>query len=155
MKIGLAADHGGYDLKQSLRVMLETGGHDVFDYGAARFVDDDDYPDYVLPLARAIGKGAMERGIAICTSGVGACIVANKVRHVRAALISDPFSARQGVEDNNMNMMCLGGQVIGQELARELTKRFLVAQFSPMESNKRRLSKIARMEQASWGKESL
>src|SRR5690606_11132788 len=114
MKIGIAADHGGYALKESLVRYLRSHNYDVKDFGAYSRDDQDDYPDFVVPLARAVASGEVSRGIAVCGSGVGASIAANKVKGVRAALISDPFSARQGVEDDDMNLICLGGRVIGE-----------------------------------------
>ena len=107
---------------------------------------DDDYPDYVIPLAQAVANGELDRGIAVCGSGVGACVAANKVKGARACLISDTFSARQGVEDDNMNLICLGGRVIGNSLAKELVKTFLEAQFTGLERHMRRVGKVARLE---------
>ena len=146
MRIGIAADHGGFELKIKLIESLHSAGHSLVDFGAKELNDGDDYPDYVVPLARAVAGGDVERGIAICGSGVGACIVANKIPGVRASLIADAFSAHQGVEDDNMNLICLGGHVIGFELAWELTHIFLTAQFSNAERHKRRLAKITELE---------
>jgi len=146
MQIGIAADHGGFELKNKLIESLQSAGHSVVDFGAKELNDGDDYPDYVVPLARAVAGGDVERGIAICGSGVGACIVANKIPGVRASLIADAFSAHQGVEDDNMNLICLGGHVAGFELACELTHIFLTAQFSNAERHKRRLAKITELE---------
>jgi ribose 5-phosphate isomerase B len=146
MQIGIAADHGGFELKNRLIESLQSAGHSVVDFGAKELNDGDDYPDYVVPLARAVAGGDVERGIAICGSGVGACIVANKIMGVRASLIADAFSAHQGVEDDNMNLICLGGHVAGFELAWELTHIFLTAQFSNAERHKRRLAKITDLE---------
>jgi ribose 5-phosphate isomerase B len=146
MRIGIAADHGGFELKNKLIESLHSAGHSVVDFGAKELNEGDDYPDYVVPLARAVAGGDVERGIAICGSGVGACIIANKVPGVRASLIADAFSAHQGVEDDNMNLICLGGHVIGFELAWELTHIFLTAQFSNAERHKRRLAKITELE---------
>ncbi len=117
MRLGIAADHGGLELKNRLVSDLRAMGHEVVDFGAHEPDPDDDYPDFVVPLALAVSKGEVERGVAICGSGVGACIAANKVPGVRAALIVDMFSAHQGVEDDDMNLMCLGGRVVGYELA--------------------------------------
>ena len=146
MQIGIAADHGGFELKVKLIESLQSGGHRIVDFGAKELNDGDDYLDYVVPLARAVARKDVERGIAICGSGVGACIIANKVPGVRASLISDAFSAHQGVEDDNMNLICLGGHVIGHELAWELTRIFLSAEFSNAERHKRRLDKITKLE---------
>ncbi len=147
MKIGLAADHGGRELKGRLKAYLEESGHDVKDFGAYETYPDDDYPDYVVPMARAVASGERERGIAVCASGVGASIAANKVPGARAALIVDAFSARQGVEDDDMNIICLGGSVVGYSLARDLVDIFLKARFKAEERFVRRLSKIARLEE--------
>jgi ribose 5-phosphate isomerase B len=146
MCIGVAADHGGYKLKVQLISALEEFGYKVEDFGSDELVADDDFPDYVIPLARSVAKGDVIRGLAICGSGVGACIAANKVNGVRASLITDSFSAHQGVEDDNMNVMCLGGQITGYNLALELALTFLQANFKMEERFIRRLSKIADLE---------
>ena len=144
--IGIAADHGGYELKQYLVSMLRKAGHKVIDFGDRQPRPDDDYPDYVVPLARAVASGDMERGIAICGSGVGASVSANKVLGVRACLIHESFSAHQGVEDDDLNVMCLGGLVVGHALAWELVQIFLAAQFTGAERHCRRLAKVAELE---------
>lgn len=144
--IGIAADHGGFELKQQLKAFLEECNFQVVDFGTKVFNSDDDYPDMVIPLARAIASGSVDRGIAICGSGVGACIAANKIRGIRAALISEHFSAHQGVEDDDMNLMCLGGRVTAYESAKELVSTFLEAQFSSAERHIRRLRKIKNLE---------
>lgn len=146
MRIGIAADHGGFELKQKLVALLTEAGHEVEDLGAAVLDQGDDYPDYVIPLARAVAAGEVERGVAVCGSGVGACIAANKVAGVRAALITDVFSARQGVEDDDMNMVCLGGRVIGVALAWELVRVFLGAAYIGGERHQRRLEKVIELE---------
>jgi ribose 5-phosphate isomerase B len=145
-RIGLAADHGGYELKQYLAEMLRTAGYEVVDFGACRPEPDDDYPDFVVPLARAVAYGEVDRGAAVCGSGVGACVAANKVPGVRACLIQDGFSAHQGVEDDNLNVICLGGRVLGKAIAWELLKTFLDARFSAAERHKRRLAKVTNLE---------
>lgn len=142
-RIGLAADHGGYELKQYLAGMLRDAGYEVTDFGALQPKQDDDYPDFVVPLARAVAHGDVERGVAVCGSGVGASVAANKVVGVRACLIHESFSARQGVEDDNLNMICLGGRVMGRGLAWELVQLFLAARFSGAERHRRRLAKVA------------
>ena len=119
MKIGVAADHGGFHLKEMIKSWLTRLGHDVADFGAYDLNEVDDFPDFVVPLASATGTGECDRGIAICGSGVGASIAANKIKGVRAALILDGFSAHQGVEDDDMNLICLGGRVVGNKLAEE------------------------------------
>lgn len=145
-RIGIAADHGGYELKELLAGVLGEAGYEVVDFGAFELRKDDDYPDFVVPLARAVAGGEVERGLAICGSGVGASIVANKVKGVRACLIHDSFSAHQGVEDDDMNLLCLGGLVVGHALARELVGIFLAARFSGAERHCRRLAKVAAVE---------
>ena len=146
MRIGIAADHGGFELKVQLTVALKTAGYEVEDFGAHELVTGDDYPDFVVPLARAVAKGEITWGLAICGSGVGACVAANKVPGVRAALITDSFSAHQGVEDDDMNVMCLGGGVTGYALSRDLVHTFLNAHFKGNERFKRRLAKVAALE---------
>ncbi len=146
MRIGIAADHGGVALKVGLAADLRAGGYEVVDFGAEELVPEDDYPDFVAPMARAVAIGAVVRGLAICGSGVGASVAANKVPGVRAALIADSFSAHQGVEDDDMNVMCLGGRVTGSALAWDLVQAFLGAQFTGAERFKRRLAKIAALE---------
>jgi ribose 5-phosphate isomerase B len=145
-RIGVAADHGGYELKEHLLRMLREAGYDVIDFGNAQPELDDDYPDFVVPLARAVADGKVERGVAICGSGVGASVAANKVAGVRACLIHENFSAHQGVEDDDLNLICLGGLVVGTATARELVQTFLAARFSGAERHRRRLAKVAALE---------
>jgi ribose 5-phosphate isomerase B len=144
--IGIAADHGGLELKGYLISALETEGYTVKDFGAYEHQERDDYPDYVGPLARAVAVGDVFRGVAVCGSGVGACVAANKVPGVRAALITDVFSAHQGVEDDDMNLICLGGRVTGPYLAWDLVKTFLQARFKKEERFQRRLDKVSALE---------
>jgi ribose 5-phosphate isomerase B len=144
--VGIAADHGGSELKQYLAEKLREAGHETIDFGNRHPQFDDDYPDYVVPLARAVAGGGVERGVAICGSGVGASVVANKIAGVRACLIHETFSARQGVEDDDLNMICLGGLVVGHALAWELAQTFLAARFSGAERHGRRLAKVAKLE---------
>ncbi|RBP10419.1 ribose 5-phosphate isomerase B [Roseiarcus fermentans] len=146
MRIGIASDHGGFALKVEISKALRTLGHEVVDFGARVLSPADDYPDYVIPLARSIVSGDSERGIAICGSGVGASIVANKIPGVRAGLIHDVFSARQGVEDDDMNVFCLGGRVIGDGLALQLVQTILSARFSGADRHLRRLAKVQAIE---------
>ena len=146
MRIGIAADHGGFALKVQLTAALRAAGYEVTDFGAQELTPGDDYPDFVAPLARAVARGEIARGLAICGSGVGACVAANKVSGVRAALITDAFSAHQGVEDDDMNVMCLGGRVTGSALSWELVQIFLNASFKGDERFKRRLKKVAALE---------
>jgi ribose 5-phosphate isomerase B len=145
-RIGIASDHGGFELKQALVRMLSQTGYEVVDFGNLKPDQTDDYPDFVVPLAQAVARGDLERGIAICGSGVGACIAANKVPGVRAGMIHEVFSARQGVEDDNMNMICLGGRVVGEAFAWDLIQTFLAARFSGLERHVRRLAKVAELE---------
>jgi len=146
MRVGIAADHGGFELKAELMDSLQAAGHELVDFGAHRLDPGDDYPDFVIPLARAVAAGTVERGIALCGSGVGASIAANKVPGVRAGLIHDVFSAHQGVEDDAMNVFCLGGNVIGAALASELVEKFLQARFSGAPRHQRRLAKVRALE---------
>ena len=148
MRVGIATDHGGYGLKQELASKLRAAGHEVSDYGAGQFDPDDDYPDSVILLACAVAAGEVDRGIAICGSGVGASVCANKVYGVRAALIHDHFSARQGVEDDHMNVICMGGRTVGPAVAWDLVETFLASKFSGAERHLRRLSKVAALEAA-------
>jgi len=146
MRIGIAADHGGFELKAQLTAAIKSAGYEVTDFGAHKLVKGDDYPDFVVPLARAVARGKVTRGLAICGSGVGACVAANKVPGVRAGLITDYFSAHQGVEDDDMNVMCLGGRVTGYALSWDLVQTFLSAHFKGDERFKRRLVKVAALE---------
>jgi ribose 5-phosphate isomerase B len=146
MHVGIATDHGGFHLKEDMLGRLRAAGHDVVDFGARALHPDDDYPDFVIPLAQAVAAGTLERGIAICGSGVGASICANKIPGVRAALIHDHFSAGQGVEDDHMNIICLGGRTVGPSVAWELVQTFLAAEYSQAPRHLRRLSKVALLE---------
>ena len=146
MRVGIATDHGGFGLKEEMLARLSAAGHEVTDFGAHSLSPGDDYPDFVIPLARAVAAGTVERGVAICGSGVGASVCASKVPGVRAALIDDEFSARQGVEDDDMNILCLGGRTVGPAAAWDLVQTFLAAQFSRAERHVRRLGKIAALE---------
>src|SRR5215475_13763605 len=151
MRIAIAADHGGFGLKEDLRSRLIAAGHDVIDFGANRLEPGDDYPDFVVPLARAVASGTVQRGIAVCGSGVGASVCVNKVPGISAALINDHFSARQGVEDDHMNIICLGGRVMGTMVAWDLVETFLAAEFRHEERHLRRLSKVAILEKKAAG----
>jgi ribose 5-phosphate isomerase B len=146
MRIALAADHGGFVLKTTLIPWLEKQDCEILDLGAEIFDAADDYPDFSEDLAKAIVKGKAERGILICGSGVGASIAANKVPGIRACLCHDTYSAHQGVEHDNMNVLCLGGRVIGIELAKELVSVFLKARFNNLEKYRRRVEMIAAIE---------
>ena len=146
MRVGIATDHGGFGLKEDLIAQLRAAGHDVVDFGADKLSPDDDYPDFVVPLAEAVAAAMVERGVAVCGSGVGASICANKIPGVRAALIHDHFSAGQGVEDDHMNIICLGGRTVGPSVAWELVQTFLAADYSQAPRHLRRLSKVALLE---------
>jgi ribose 5-phosphate isomerase B len=148
MRIAIACDHAGFSLKQPLAESLRKAGHDVVDLGAKEYDASDDYPDFVLPLARTVASGEVTRGIAVCGSGVGATVAANKIRGARAAMAMDPFSAHQGVEDDDMNILCLGARIIGPALAWELVQTFLGAKYSGAERHARRLGKVIAAEQA-------
>jgi transaldolase len=151
MRIGIASDHGGFGLKQQLEASLRGAGYAVVDFGAYQLNPADDYPDFIIPLAEAVASGSVERGIALCGSGIGASIAANKVPGVRAGLIHDVFSAHQGVEDDEMNVFCLGGKVIGPALAWELVEAFLAAHFSGAARHRRRVSKVEAVEKRTRG----
>ncbi len=142
----MATDHGGFALKKAIIALVEQLGHQAIDFGAYELDPADDYPDFVVPMARAVASGQVDRGIALCGSGVGASIAANKIVGIRAALITETYSARQGVEHDDLNVLCLGGRVIGIELARELVRAFLAAQYTGEERHRRRLRKIASLE---------
>ena len=146
MRIGIASDHGGFALKTEIAAKLRCSGHEVLDFGAQTLDPADDYPDFIIPLARSLAAGEVERGVALCGSGVGASIAANKIAGVRAGLIHDVFSAKQGVEDDDMNVFCLGGRVIGDGLALTLVETFLAARFSGAERHRRRLGKVRALE---------
>jgi ribose 5-phosphate isomerase B len=144
--IGIATDHGGYELKEHLAGMLRESGYEVIDFGDGTPQADDDYPDFVVPLARAVARAGVDRGVAICGSGVGASVASNKIAGVRACLIHETFSAHQGVEDDDLNIICLGGLVVGRARAWELVRTFLAARFSGAERHCRRLAKVADLE---------
>jgi RpiB/LacA/LacB family sugar-phosphate isomerase len=145
MRVVVGADHRGYELKDEIAAALKRDGHEVLDVGT-NSADSVDYPDYARAVGEAIVDGRAERGIIVCGSGVGAGIAANKMRGVRAALCHDTYSARQGVEHDDMNVLCLGARVVGDALAMELVKAFLTARFKGEERLRRRLDKVAEME---------
>ena len=146
MRVGIATDHGGLSLKEELLTRLRAAGHEIVDFGAFTLDPHDGYPDFVVPLAQAVVAGEVERGVAICGSGVGASVCANKVAGVRAALVHDHFSAQQGVEDDHLNILCMGGRTVGPAVAWDLVQTFLGAEFSRAERHLRRLAKVTRME---------
>ncbi|MEX2430487.1 MAG: ribose-5-phosphate isomerase [Dehalococcoidia bacterium] len=146
MRIALGADHAGFSLKQELAGILEAAGHELLDLGAHEYDAQDDYPDFAQRVGEAVASGDAERGLLICGSGVGASIAANKVLGVRAAVCHDTYSARQGVEHDDMNVLVAGARVIGAELAREAVSTFLQARFSGEERHMRRLQKVKDIE---------
>jgi ribose 5-phosphate isomerase B len=148
MKVGITTDHGGFGLKEELVAQLRGAGHEVVDFGAHELKPDDDYPDYVTSLAKSVTAGQVTRGIAICGSGVGASVCANKIPGIRASLIHDHFSARQGVEDDHMNVLCMGGRTVGPAVAWDLVQTFLAAEYSHAERHLRRLGKVTALEKA-------
>lgn len=146
MRLGIATDHGGFALKEELLARLRAAGHEIVDFGAHQLTPDDDYPDFVVPLAEAVAGGKLERGVAVCGSGVGAAVCANKIKGAHACLIHDHFSAKQGVEDDHMNILCMGGRTIGAEVAWDLVQTFLAAEFNQAPRHLRRLAKVAKLE---------
>jgi len=144
--VGFASDHGGFVLKAELMASLRADGYAIEDFGAYELTLDDDYPDFIIPLAQAVAADRIDRGVALCGSGVGASVAANKIAGVRAGLIHDAFSAHQGVEDDDMNVLCLGGKVIGSALAAELVETFLRAHISGATRHRRRLAKVQALE---------
>jgi ribose 5-phosphate isomerase B len=147
MRIAFAADHAGWPLRGRLLHELTDAGHEPVDCGPAEVVPGDDYPDAAAAVARAILDGRAERGLLVCGSGVGAVIAANKVHGIRACLCHDSFSSRQGVEDDDMNVLCLGARIVGEELAADCLRDFLTARFSDAERHRRRVGKVAAMEE--------
>lgn len=149
MVIAIATDHAGFPLKGDVAQAVAGLGLEVLDLGAHIVDPDDDYPDYARAIAEAIGQGRAERGVLLCGSGVGASVAANKFAGIRAALCHDTFSAHQGVEDDAMNVLCLGARVVGPALATEIVQTFLRANFSEAERHRRRVAKIEEFERAS------
>jgi len=148
MNVAIGSDHAGFPLKGGIARLVAELGHTVIDCGAASVIPDDDYPDYAKAVSEAIIAGRAQRGVLLCGSGVGASVAANKFRGIRAALCHDTFSAHQGVEDDDMNVLCLGSRVVGASLAAELVSAFLRAEFSGAERHRRRLSKIQDFERS-------
>jgi ribose 5-phosphate isomerase B len=146
MKIAIGCDHGGFPLKQLVVDTLRKLGHDILDCGAMTYDAKDDYPDFALAVARAVKERRAEKGIIVCGSGVGACVAANKLKGVRAGLCHDTYSAAQGVEHDDMNVLCLGARVVGAAVAEELVKAFATARFSGEERHARRLAKVNAIE---------
>ena len=146
MKVAIGADHAGFDLKSQLVPWLESTGHEVVDVGAHTLDPADDYPDFAVSVAHSVNDGLAERGVMVCGSGVGANIATNKVSGIRSSLCHDTYTARQGVEHNNMNVICLGGRVIGIETAKEVISAFLEADFTPEDRFQRRIDKVTQIE---------
>ncbi|HEX8462488.1 MAG TPA: RpiB/LacA/LacB family sugar-phosphate isomerase [Segetibacter sp.] len=146
MKIGIAADHAGFEQKQGLLKQLGEAGYEVKDYGALAYDAKDDYPDIIVALAKAVAAGEVHKGIAVCGSGVGVSIAANKINGVRAALITETYSAHQGVEHDDMNLLCIGGRVIGPMLIWEIVQAYLKAEYKGEERFQRRLDKVLALE---------
>ncbi len=146
LRVALGADHGGFSLKAELLPWLKGQGYDVLDLAAHTFDSTDDYPDFSKEVAQTVASGEAKRGIIICGSGVGSCVTANKVPGVRAGICHDTYSAHQGVEHDDMNILCLGARIIGIEVAKEVVVAFLEARFSNEERHHRRLQKVLAVE---------
>ena len=149
MRVALGCDHAGYPLKQQVRELIEELGASVLDFGTDS-TDSVDYPDHAAAVARAVAEGKADRGIILCGSGVGACVAANKVKGVRACVCHDTYSAAQGVEHDDMNVLCLGGRIIGPALLPDLVGAFLSARFSTEARHQRRLDKVLAIEAGEW-----
>jgi ribose 5-phosphate isomerase B len=150
MRVAIGADHAGYPLNEKVIIELKKLGHDIIDFGTHDAAQSDDYPDYAFKVGQSVQRGEAMRGILICGSGVGACVAANKMKAVRACLCHDTYSAHQGVEHDNINILCLGARIIGSELALELVRAFLNANFTGEERHMRRLAKIAAIENKTY-----
>ena len=148
MRVALAADHAGFSLKTKIAAYLEEAGFEILDLGTHN-EEPADYPDFARAIGKALQQQKADRGILICGSGVGACVAANKMSTIRAGLCHDTYSAHQGVEHDDINVLCLGARVIGEELARELVSAFLSARFTGEERHRRRLDKIKEIENGS------
>lgn len=146
MKVALGADHAGFELKTQLRKELEAQGHEIVDLGAHEYDALDDYPDFARKVGEAVVAGIAPRGIVVCGSGIGASIAANKIPGVRAGLCTDTYSAKQGVEHDDVNVLVLGARITGIEVIREIVKNFLAAEFSAEERHSRRLGKVIEIE---------
>jgi ribose 5-phosphate isomerase B len=146
MKIALAADHAGYGLKDAVADLLRSQGHEVLDLGAHQLDSADDYPDYARYVGQAIQHDQAKRGVLLCGSGIGACVAANKLRGIRAGVCHDTYSARQSVEHDDVNVLCIGARIVGPSVAEELVKAFVGANFSGDERHQRRLEKVKAIE---------
>lgn len=147
MRVAVGMDHGGYPLKEFILEELRKEGHEAVDVGAFNLDPSDDYPDFARAVGEAILSGQAERGVLVCGSGVGAAVAASKMKGIRASVCHDHYSAHQGVEHDNMNVLCLGARIIGPELAVDLIRAFLAAQFSGEERHVRRLGKVSEIEE--------
>jgi len=145
MRIAIGADHAGFHLKEAIAELLAELGHEYHDFGAYD-AEPSDYPDFARAVAEAVAQGDFERGILVCGNGIGVCITANKVPGIRAAVCHDTLSARQGKEHDDVNVLCLGERIIGTELALEIVRVWLAAEFSGLERHRRRLAEIAELE---------
>ena len=152
MKIAVGADHAGYILKNPVIKKLKALGHEVIDVGAMSYDPNDDYPDYALALSEQVASDAVSRGVMLCGSGVGASVTCNKIRGIRASVCHDTYSAHQGVEHDDMNVLCMGSRIVGEDLAKELVEAFVSAIFSGEKRHARRLGKILEAERR-WNKE--
>jgi len=148
MKIALGADHAGFELKEALAAEITRAGHEVVDVGAFTCDPLDDYPDFAYAVGEAIQKDQADRGVVVCGSGIGACIAANKMKGIRAGICPDTYSAHQGVEHDDMNVLVLGSRVMGIEVVREVLQSYLKAEFSGEERHVRRLNKVLAIEAA-------
>ena len=147
MHVGICSDHGGFELKNKLTEILREAEYQITDFGAFSLDPQDDYPDFVIPLANAVAEGKVARGVAVCGSGVGVSVAANKFKGIRAGLCHDHYSAHQGVEHDNMNILVMGSRIIGPMLAQDVTQAFLNATFSGEERHVRRLNKVKGIEE--------
>jgi ribose 5-phosphate isomerase B len=145
MKLALSSDHAAFELKEKLKIHLGALGHEILDLGTCS-TEAVDYPDFALAIGKAVAGGEAERGILLCGSGVGASVAANKVRGIRAAICHDTYSAHQGVEHDDMNVLVIGGRIVGEALAKELAEAFLKARFTQEERHVRRLNKVLKIE---------
>ncbi|MEM9020310.1 MAG: ribose 5-phosphate isomerase B [Planctomycetota bacterium] len=148
MKVAIAADHAGLPLKEPMSELIQSLGHEVLDLGAHEYDKDDDYPDFARYIGNAIQHGQAERGVLLCGSGVGASITANKMTGIRAAVCHDAYSAGQGVEHDDMNVLCLGSRIVGESLADTLVRAFLEASFTGEARHQRRLEKVLAIEKS-------
>ena len=151
MRIAVAGDHNGLAMKEALAAHLDKAGHQVLDLGPERLDPDDDYPDYARAVAKAVVSGQADRGVLVCGSGVGASVAANKVPGIRASVCHDTYSAHQGVEHDDMNVLCLGARIIGLETAREAVDAFIGGRFTGEARHRRRLEKVRALEEEARG----